>query len=64
MEFTEIVGQRLPPDEEAVKELWRPIAHEFDRDGPEAAVIYLNAQREQLEQHTRRLLNEFEERDC
>ena len=56
--FSEIVTQQLPPD---VRELWAPMADHFDREGPEAVNIYLDAVRDQLESNVRSLLDQFEE---
>lgn len=57
-----MVERRLTPEEETVKELWRPLAERFERDGPEAAESYLSAERQRLEDRIRRLLSEFKER--
>lgn len=62
MDFTEMVERRLRPEEEAVKELWRPLADRFERDGPEAVQGFLSAERQRLEERVRHLLSEFEER--
>ena len=54
--FSEMVTQQLSPD---TRELWAPMADYFDRDGPEAARTYLDAERDRLEGNVRALLEEF-----
>lgn len=54
--FSDIVMQRLSPD---TRELWAPMADHFERDGPESAKIYLDAERDRLEGNVRSLLEEF-----
>lgn len=61
MEFTEKVEQLLMNEDEPVKELWRFVVAQFEREGPEAAEGYLDTQRQQHEERIRRLLNEFED---
>ncbi len=58
--FTESVAGRL--SSERARELWEPIAQEFDRDrgGPDAAIELLNADKQSLEERIQRLLSEFE----
>ena len=56
--FSESVEDRLASEEEA-RELWGPTAQEFDRDGPDAAREYLVAEKQRLEEHVQRLINEF-----
>ena len=56
--FSELVRERLASNESA-RELWQPVAQEFDRDGPETAGEFLNAQQQQLKEQVQRLLNEF-----
>ena len=53
--FSELVERNLS---EEARELWIPIAQQFDRDGPEAAIMQLDAQRRQLETYIKALLNE------
>jgi len=57
--FSEVVAQQLAPD---TRELWAPMADYFDREGPEAAKTYLDAERERLENNVRSLLEQFKER--
>ena len=59
-QFTKLVDRVLSSEDESVHELWRAIAEEFDRAGPDAAIDYLAAARQQLEQRVHNLLNEFE----
>ena len=54
--FSEMVTQQLTPD---TRELWAPMADNFDREGPEAVKIYLDAVRDQLEGNIRSLLEQF-----
>lgn len=56
--FSELVRERLASNEPA-RELWQPVAQEFDRNGPESAGELLNAHQQQLEEQVQRLLNEF-----
>ena len=57
--FGERVAQRLTHD---TRELWAPMADQFDREGPEAVKTYLEAERERLESDVRDLLDQFKER--
>ena len=54
--FSEMVTQQLTP---AVRELWAPMADDFDRQGPEAVKTYLDAERDRLESYVRSLLEQF-----
>ena len=54
--FNEMVTQVLTPD---TRELWAPMADNFDREGPEAAKTYLEAERDRLESIVRSLLEQF-----
>ena len=54
--FSEMVTQRLSPD---TRELWAPMADCFDRDGPEAAKIYLGAELDRLKGNVKIALEEF-----
>ena len=57
--FSEQVAQRLTPE---IRELWAPMADQFDREGPEAVKTYLEAERERLEIDVRDLLDQFKVR--
>lgn len=57
--FSETVAQQLTPE---TRELWAPMADYFEREGPEAATTYLDAERERLEGNVRSLLEQFKER--
>ena len=57
--FSRVVGDRLSSEE--ARELWESVAQEFDRDGPDAAREFLNAEKQRLEEQVQRLLNEFEQ---
>ena len=59
--FSELVRRRLASEEKA-RSLWTPIAQEFDRDGPDAAKEYLNAERQRLENRVQSLLDQVEGR--
>ena len=60
LRFTQLVARQLPSDDEAVRSLWLRLAEVFDRDGPEDAGTYLDAQRQQLQDRVQNLLNDFE----
>ncbi len=57
--FSGLVGDRLTSEE--ARALWTPMAQEFDRDGPDAAKKYLEAERQQLEEYVKSLLNSIKE---
>ena len=59
--FSELVGKRLMSEEQA-RQLWIPIAEEFDRSGPDVASELLDAGRQRLEERVQNLLNQFERR--
>ena len=59
-QFSELVEKQLGSDENS-RELWRPIAAEFNRKGPDAAKGYLEAQARQLVERVKNLLNQVEE---
>jgi hypothetical protein len=56
--FSQKVTQQLEPD---TRELWTPMADNFDREGPEAVKTYLDAERDRLEGQVRNLLKQFKE---
>ena len=58
--FSDEVGKRIST-EEATRDLWKPIAEEFDRDGPDAAREFLVSEKQRLEESVQRLLREFGE---
>lgn len=60
-QFSELVGKRLMSEEQA-RQLWIPIADEFDRSGPDVAKEYLDAELQLLEERVQNLLNLFEGR--
>ncbi len=60
-QFSELVGKRLMSEEQA-RQLWIPIAEEFDRSGPYIAKEYLEAELQLLEERVQDLLNQFEGR--
>lgn len=62
LRFTQHVTRQLPSEEEVVRSLWMQVAEEFNRDGPEAAHEYLDAERQRLEERVQNLLDEFERR--
>ena len=57
--FTEMVESHLWSDENC-QALWRPIAEAFDRDGPDAAKEYLEAEVDRLMQSLSNLLDQVE----
>ena len=59
--FSELVTERLMSEEQA-RQLWIPIADEFDRSGPDVAKDYLDAELQLLEERVQSLLNQFEGR--
>ena len=56
--FSELVGEKLASNESA-RELWQPVAQQFDRNGPEDAWEFLNAEQQRLEGQVQKMLNEF-----
>ena len=58
--LVEAVTRRL--SSENARELWEPVAQEYYRDGPDAAIEFLNAEKQRLEEHIERLLTEFDGR--
>ncbi len=61
IQFSELVRKRLAAEEEHVRDLWIPIAEEFNRGGPDAAQAYLEATLQQLEDRVQNLLKQVEE---
>ena len=55
--FTEMVEKQLDAES---RELWIPISQEFDRDGPEAAKVYLDIEGQRLQERVINLLNQIE----
>ena len=55
--FSEAVRSKLASD--AARELWEPVAQEFNRGGPDAAREYLDAEMEQLREQVQRRFDEF-----
>lgn len=60
-QFTDLVMRSLPHSEPALLGLWRPVAEEFNREGPDAARQYLDDRQEHLTGIIENLLSEFEE---
>ena len=58
-QFSEFVKKKLAPEEQA-RELWIPIAEEFNRRGSDAAKEYLDAEQQRLEERVQNLLNQFD----
>ena len=56
--FSEAVKSKLEDD--AARELWEPVAQEFNRAGPDAAREYLDAETQRLEEQLKRQLAEFQ----
>ena len=57
--FSEAVAQQLSLEH---RELWTPMADAFERQGPEAVKLYLDAEKVRLENNVRELLDQFEEK--
>ena len=55
--FSEAVRAKLTADE--ARELWEPVAQEFDRAGPDAAREYLDAEMQRLREQAQRRFDEF-----
>ena len=60
--FSDLVEVAFSADQGATRTLWVPLAQQFERDGPDAARLYLEAQRQQLAGHVKELLRRVEER--
>ena len=60
-QFSELVEKRLDADENS-RELWRPIADEFNRGGPDATKAYLDAEAQRLLERVEKLLGQVEGR--
>ena len=58
--FSELVEKQLGSDGNS-RDLWRPIADVFNREGPDAVKIHLEAERRQFLEHIERLLGQVEE---
>lgn len=58
-QFSQLITQQLPHD---IRELWMPMADNFDREGPEAVKIYLDAEQERLKGIIDDLIERFKER--
>ena len=62
LNFSELVRKRLESQgEEAALELWLPLAEGLDRDGPDAAMEYINAEQQSLKQLVENRLKQLEE---
>ncbi len=59
-QFSEFVEKQLGADENS-RELWRPIADEFNRGGPDAAKGYLEAEAQRLLERVEKSFGQFEE---
>lgn len=57
--FSEAVAQQLSIEH---RELWMPMADAFNRQGPEAVNLYLDAEKARLENNVRDLLDQIKER--
>lgn len=62
IQFSAAVEKLLSSVGNDARELWVPVAQEFDRAGPDAAKEYLEAQRQQLEERVENLLKEIDGR--
>lgn len=59
--FTDLVASEFSADQHGARTLWTPLGHQFE-DGPEAVREYLEAQRQQLVDHVKKLLGQVGER--
>lgn len=57
--FSAMVTKDLEPE---VRELWAPMADNFEREGPDAVKGYLDAELDRLEGNVRNLLEQFNRR--
>ena len=55
--FSEQVTSAFSTEQEEAKTLWVPLKQQFDKEGPEAAWEYLEAQRQQLADHVKKQLD-------
>ena len=60
--FSELVSSEFSADEEGARVLWVPLGQQFNGDGPDAVRAYLDAEREKLVRHVKKLLGQVEER--
>ena len=58
-QFSETVGGRILSEQ--ARELWEPVRQEYDRAGPDAAIEFLNVEKQRLEEQIQRLISEFEQ---
>ena len=58
--FSELVEKQLGSDGNS-RDLWRPIAQEFDRAGPDDAKGYLETEAQRLKEHVEKLLSQVKE---
>ncbi len=59
--FSELVTRAFSAEQEEAQTLWVPLAQQFDRKGPEVAKEYLAAQRQQLADQVKKLLDQVTE---
>ena len=60
--FTDLVASAFSADQEGAQTLWVPLRDEFERDGPDTAKVYLEAERQRLIGDVERLLRQVKER--
>ena len=60
-QFSELVEKQLLDADEKSRELWGPIADEFNRAGPDAAKGYLDDEAQRLLKRVEKLLGQVEE---
>ena len=60
-QFIDLVRIRLGSEGESIRTLLLPIEHEFNRNGPDAAKTYLEAQQQELKERVLSLLEQVEE---
>ena len=59
--FSDLVASAFSADQEAARTLWGPLAQQFDLDGPDAVKEYLEAERQRLDGHVKKLLRRVKE---
>ena len=60
--FSDLVASAISADQEGARTLWVPLGENFDSEGPDAVKEYLEAQRQHLVNHVKRLLKHVNEK--
>ena len=56
--FSDLVASAFSADQEGAQTLWLPLRDEFERHGPDAVKVYLEAQRQRLIGDVEKLLSQ------